>query len=539
MRKLSTSISIVFIFLICISIQGFAYLEGDFDKDGDVDGEDLSIFSSMFGVADYTCTDNDGDGWGDGGLCLGPDCNDNDPTINPGAPENCDDLKDNDCNPATPDCCDFDSDGICSDTDCDDKDPTVYPGANELRDGKDNDCDGVADEGLITAGDIIITEIMYDVSTTPDEMGEWFEVFNTTDTPINMRTWILRDQQGSSQEISVVHGDLIVPALGTAVFCNNSASQYNGGVICNYEYGFMQLSNTVDEIILEFDSIVVNEIWYDEGSGWPSVSGRSLNLDPGFYDGANNGIGSNWCGTPNNPAFELPSGDHGTPGIINPSCTGELAVIGVIPDNGLDNGGEVVSIHGSAFTGVTDVQFDGISCADFSVLDDFEISCTTPAHAVGDVDVTVVKGAASNTLANGYRFTGDWDLPIEWAALDRPLSAWTVAGIPSEILYGRVREPGITGDACPNIMIGQVGYGPHLSDPRNDPGWLWFDAVCSAQISADVDEYAGILTVSDPGTYSFTYRFSEDYGYNFKYGDFDPGTANGFSVNDLGTLTVW
>ena len=52
-------------------------------------------------------------------------------------------------------------------------------------------------------------------------------------------------------------------------------------------------------------------------------------------------------------------------------------------------------------------------------------------------------------------------------------------------------------------------------------------------------QYEGALTVQTPGTYSYTYRFSDDFGYNFIYGDFDPGTANGFSVNDLGTLTVY
>jgi hypothetical protein len=43
------------------------------------------------------CTDGDGDGYGTGVDCLGPDCNDTDPDINPGEAEVCDDGIDNNC----------------------------------------------------------------------------------------------------------------------------------------------------------------------------------------------------------------------------------------------------------------------------------------------------------------------------------------------------------------------------------------------------------------------------------------------------------
>jgi Putative metal-binding motif len=44
---------------------------------------------------------------------------------------------------------DFDGDGAYSYEDCNDEDNSIYPGALEVCDGKDNNCDGTTDEGLV------------------------------------------------------------------------------------------------------------------------------------------------------------------------------------------------------------------------------------------------------------------------------------------------------------------------------------------------------------------------------------------------------
>ena len=82
--------------------------------------------------------DRDRDGW-----VAGPDCDDDDPRVHPGAPESCD-GRDEDCDGAPDDDeADVDGDGLAPcEGDCDDGDGDVWPAAPEICDGADSNCDG-------------------------------------------------------------------------------------------------------------------------------------------------------------------------------------------------------------------------------------------------------------------------------------------------------------------------------------------------------------------------------------------------------------
>ena len=122
---------------------GVGEICGNF-RDDDCRGGDVRCLAN--------CTDQDLDGFGEGSGCFGTDCNDRDTAINPWASEICGDNIDQDCSgadlPCPQDCQDNDHDGFgmgpgCINRDCDDADPTVNPGARELAgDGIDQDCSG-------------------------------------------------------------------------------------------------------------------------------------------------------------------------------------------------------------------------------------------------------------------------------------------------------------------------------------------------------------------------------------------------------------
>lgn len=117
------------------------------------------FFFGAVGTASASISDdNDGDGYCTAkqeqvdtgipcdGVYGGEDCDDEDPSTYPDAPE-IDDGKDNDCDGVPDEDFDNDGDGYAElEGDCDDWDPDQYPNALEICNGIDEDCDNETDE---------------------------------------------------------------------------------------------------------------------------------------------------------------------------------------------------------------------------------------------------------------------------------------------------------------------------------------------------------------------------------------------------------
>lgn len=115
-------------------------------RDRGADGAALQV--PLIFVSGSLC-DKDGDGF-IALECGGDDCDDDDPTVYPGAPELCD-GKDNNCDGVIDDGANEDGDGdgfSACDGDCNDLEPLIYPGAPERCNYTDDDCDGIIDEGF-------------------------------------------------------------------------------------------------------------------------------------------------------------------------------------------------------------------------------------------------------------------------------------------------------------------------------------------------------------------------------------------------------
>lgn len=81
-------------------------------------------------------------------------------------------------------------------------------------------------------------------------------------------------------------------------------------------------------------------------------------------------------------------------------------LISVSPGFGVAAGGTSVVVTGTNFTSGVTVKFDGVPASSQLIVDGTTITCVTPAHAAGRVDVTLWAGATLlSTLVGGYAYT--------------------------------------------------------------------------------------------------------------------------------------
>jgi hypothetical protein len=165
------------------------------------------------------------------------------------------------------------------------------------------------------ASSLLISEIMPNPDDVGDSDGEYVEIYNTTDSDIDLNGYIIKDLGSDSHTIN---SNVTVPAGRYVVLCKNETRSSNGYVPCDYEWSSFTLTNSSDEVIIEDgNGSEVDRVEY--ASGWPFGSGQSMVFTGAATDG--NNIQSNWTGASDRAGYDRrgdngsdPGADTGTPG---------------------------------------------------------------------------------------------------------------------------------------------------------------------------------------------------------------------------------
>ena len=159
-------------------------------------------------------------------------------------------------------------------------------------------------------GDIVINEVMQNPNAVMDAMGEWFEIYNRTSSPIDIDGWCIEDDGSDFHQIDN-GGPLTIPAEDYLVLGRYGNPQENGGYTPDYVYANIVLGNGDDEIVISEGATEIARIDYDGGTVWPDPAGASMGWigPPTDYQD-----GMNWT---EETDVTYGDGDFGTPGEHN------------------------------------------------------------------------------------------------------------------------------------------------------------------------------------------------------------------------------
>ena len=175
--------------------------------------------------------------------------------------------------------------------------------------------DTVGTGGVMSYGDLIITEIMYDPSALSDTEGEWFEIYNNSGQSVNLQNMVINRDDTNIHTIS---DSIILEPMQYFVFMRSEEATDAASA---YVYGSaITLSNTgaVLSILNPDDGDTPGDLIFSVsyGAGFPSGSGASICLDPSKMNPAEAVLGTSWCTS----SSVYSTGDFGTPGSVNDAC---------------------------------------------------------------------------------------------------------------------------------------------------------------------------------------------------------------------------
>ena len=254
-------------------------------------------------------------------------------------------------------------------------------------------------------GPIVINELMINPAAVGDASGEYLELYNAGQVPVDLQGWTLSDD-GFDSFIIPSGASVLVQPGGFLVVAAQADPALNGGFAAALAWSGFNLSNSGDEVVLvdpsgvEQDRVVYTGSPFTDGPGasLERVSPRLPSSDPLSWAMARSSFGL---------------GDRGTPGSVNTLQSRRYALRGtlVTMDETLPEAGQV-------FPGTLYIQGNRI-------LDLLPEGEPLPAEAAGapilETGALIFPGLMNIHDHITFNTTPAWNVP----ALMQDVSDWT------------------------------------------------------------------------------------------------------------------
>ena len=171
------------------------------------------------------------------------------------------------------------------------------------------------------AGDVLITEVMPKAAAGNPDAGEWFELMNPGDQPLDLAGCVLADSNPPGVPITA---SVIVPAHGYVVFAVSNDAQANFGLVAPVVYTGFALSNEGEPLSLTCGGVLVDRVSWTANMVHEGVA---MQLSADRLSATANDQAASWCSS---TASYGTAGKKGTPGAANAVCP--ATVTGVTPN---------------------------------------------------------------------------------------------------------------------------------------------------------------------------------------------------------------
>jgi beta-lactamase superfamily II metal-dependent hydrolase len=303
---------------------------------------------------------------------------------------------------------------------------------------------------------LVINEVMADPSAVTDANGEWIELYNPGQSPINIQNYQIASANDAGFTIASA---ISVPSHGYVVLARVASPATNGGVTADYAYGTaVNLANASDWLVLR-DALGATV----DSVAWTSTTaGKSWTLKNPWASHSTVVAGTVWQLATSTYGL----GDFGTPRVQNDGFTGppvsELVVrvldVGQGDANYISNGTSKVIIDGGPSTTRFGTLLDSLG------LNNSTINVVILSHQHSDhlAGLQELFKTSRHITVNYFFENKDVYAGVGLANLRDSINARVSRG---ELIYRDTDDPCVNGSSICNIFM-EGGATLHIMKPK-------------------------------------------------------------------------